>query len=64
MTLLVLLLTRSRFDQTAERRAFRKLTATLAAALGVSFGVFLLAGYLPAGLAGRVLYVWVFLPTY
>ena len=65
VTLIVLLLTRSRFDQTAERRALRKLTATLATALGVSFGVFLLAGYfLPAGLAGRVLYVWVFLPLW
>jgi lysylphosphatidylglycerol synthetase-like protein (DUF2156 family) len=65
VTLLVLLLTRSRFDQTAERRAFRKLTATLAAALSASFGVFLLAGYfLPAGLSGRVLYVGVFLPLW
>ncbi len=97
VTLIVLLVTRSRFDQTAGRRAVRKLMATVAAALGVSFGVFLLAGYLlrdqfgprpdfgvpawdvpvrflacmlfsnrflPAGLAGRVLYVLVFLPLW
>jgi lysylphosphatidylglycerol synthetase-like protein (DUF2156 family) len=94
VTLTVLLVTRSRFDQTADRRAVRKLTATLATALSVSFGAFLLLGYLlrehssprpefgvpardlpmrflaymlfsnrfrPAHLAGRLLYVWVFL---
>ncbi len=64
VTLTVLLVTRGRFDQTAERRAVRKLMATLATALSVSFGVFLLAGCLPAGLAGRVLYVWAFLPPW
>jgi lysylphosphatidylglycerol synthetase-like protein (DUF2156 family) len=64
VTLTVLLVTRGRFDQAAERRAVRKLMATLAAALSVSFGVLLLAGYLPAGLADRVLYVWVFLPPW
>jgi lysylphosphatidylglycerol synthetase-like protein (DUF2156 family) len=94
VTLIVLLVTRSRFDQTAGRRAVRKLTATLATALSVSFAAFLLLGYLPrehssprpefgvptrdlpmrflaymvfsdrflpAHLAGRLLYVWVFL---
>jgi phosphatidylglycerol lysyltransferase len=64
VTLTVLLVTRGRFGQTAERRAVRKLMATLAAALSAGFGVFLLAGYLPAGLAGRVLYAWVFLPPW
>jgi phosphatidylglycerol lysyltransferase len=94
VTLVVLLVTRSRFDQTAERQAVRKLTATLATALSASFAAFLLLGYLlrehsspgqefgvptwdlpmrflaymlfsnrflPAHLAGRLLYVWVFL---
>ena len=94
VTLMVLLVTRRRFDQTAGRRAVGKLTATLTAALGVSCAAFLLLGYLlrdhfsprpelgalardlpmrflagrlfsnhflPADLAGRVLYVWVFL---
>src|SRR5215472_4489655 len=94
VTLIVLLVTRRRFDQAAGRRAVRKLTATLAAALGVSCAAFLLLGYLlrdhfsprpgfgalvrdlpmrfvagrmsgnrflPADLAGRLLYVWVFL---
>ncbi len=94
VTLIVLLLTRTHFDQTADRWAVRKLTATLAAALGVSFGAFLLLGhllrghasplpefgvparqlpvrfvayvlfstrFLPAHLAGRLAYVWVFL---
>jgi lysylphosphatidylglycerol synthetase-like protein (DUF2156 family) len=94
VTLIVLLVTRRRFDQTGGRRVARKLTSTLATALGVSCGVFLLAGYLlrdhfnprpqfgalardlpvrflagrlpgngfiPADLAGRLLYVWVFL---
>ncbi|MGH3209792.1 MAG: phosphatidylglycerol lysyltransferase domain-containing protein, partial [Trebonia sp.] len=45
VTLIALLLTRSHFDQTADRRAIRKLTATLAIALSVSFGAFLLLGY-------------------
>lgn len=94
VTLIVLLVTRRRFDQTADGRAIRKLTATLATALGASWGAFLLLGYLlrdrssprpefggpaqdlpmrflacmlfsnrflPAGLVGRLLYVWVFL---
>lgn len=94
LTLIVLLVTRRHFDQSADRRAVRKLTATLVTALGVSFGAFLLLGYLlrehfrplsqfgvpardlpmrflaymlfsdrflPAHLAGRMLYVWVFL---
>jgi phosphatidylglycerol lysyltransferase len=93
VTLIVLLVTRRRFDQSAGRRAARKLTATLTTALGVSCGAFLLLGYLlrdhfsprpgfgvlaqdlpmrfgagrlsgdrflPADLAGRLLYVWVF----
>ena len=46
VTLIVLLITRRRFDQTADRRAVRKLTATLVTALGVSCGAFLLLGYL------------------
>jgi lysylphosphatidylglycerol synthetase-like protein (DUF2156 family) len=46
VTLIALLLTRRHFDQTADRRAIRKLTATLAAALSVSFGAFLLLGFL------------------
>ena len=94
VTLVVLLVTRSHFDQTAERRAIRKLAATLAFALSVSFEAFVLLNYLPrehssprpefgvpardlpmrflaymlfsnrflpAHLAGRRLYVWVFL---
>jgi lysylphosphatidylglycerol synthetase-like protein (DUF2156 family) len=94
VTLTVLLATRRRFDQTADRRAVRKLTATLITALGLSSGTFLLLGYLlrdhfsprpdfgvlaqdlpmrflagrlfgnrflPVDLAGRLLYVWVFL---
>jgi phosphatidylglycerol lysyltransferase len=94
VTLVVLLATRRRFDQTASRRAVRKLTVTLTTALGMSCGAFLLLGYLlrdhfsprpglgalaldlpmrflagrlfsnrflPADLAGRLLYVWVFL---
>ena len=94
VTLTVLAVTRRRFDQTAGRRAVRKLTATLAAAAGVSCAAFLLLGYLlrdhfsprpglgamardlpmrflagrlpassflPADLAGSVVYVWVFL---
>jgi lysylphosphatidylglycerol synthetase-like protein (DUF2156 family) len=93
-TLIVLLVTRHRFDQTADGRAVRKLAVALATALGVSLGAFLLLGYLlrghsslrpgaagsnqdlpvrflasmlfsnrflPAGLFGRLLYVWVFL---
>jgi phosphatidylglycerol lysyltransferase len=46
VTLIVLLVTRHRFDQTADRRAVRKLTDTLTIALGVSCGAFLLLGYL------------------
>jgi phosphatidylglycerol lysyltransferase len=46
VTLMVLLTTRRRFDQTSDGRAIRKLAATLAAALGVSWGAFLLLGYL------------------
>jgi phosphatidylglycerol lysyltransferase len=94
VTLTVLLVTRRRFDQTADGRAVRKLTATLATALGVSCGAFLVLGcllgehsarpsqfgvpardlpmrflacvlfsnrFLPAHLAGRVLYVWILL---
>jgi lysylphosphatidylglycerol synthetase-like protein (DUF2156 family) len=94
VTLIVLLVTRRRFDQTADGGAVRKLTATLTAALAVSWGAFLLLGYLlpdrsgarpqfggperylpmrflasmlfsdrflPAGVAGRLLYAWVFL---
>ena len=49
VTLLVLLVTRRRFDQTADGRAVRRLTATLATALGVSCGAFLLLDYLLAG---------------
>jgi phosphatidylglycerol lysyltransferase len=45
-TLMVLLVTRRRFDQTAGRRAVRKLTLTLTTALGVTCGAFLLFGYL------------------
>jgi phosphatidylglycerol lysyltransferase len=94
VTLTVLLVTRRRFDQTAGRRAVRKLTATVTTVLGLSCGAFLLLGYLlrghfsprpefgvlaqdlpirflagrlssnrflPADLAGRLLYVGVFL---
>jgi phosphatidylglycerol lysyltransferase len=94
VTLIVLLVTRHRFDQTAGHRAVRKLTAAVTAALGLSCGAFLLLGYLlrdhfsprpqfgvlaqdlparflagrmssnrflPADLAGRLLYVGVFL---
>jgi lysylphosphatidylglycerol synthetase-like protein (DUF2156 family) len=46
VTLIVLLVTRRRFDQTAGRRAVRKLTATLTFALGMSCAAFLLLGYL------------------
>ena len=46
VTLTVLLVTRRRFDQTADGSAVRKLTATLATALGVSCGAFVLLGYL------------------
>jgi phosphatidylglycerol lysyltransferase len=93
-TLMVLLSTRRRFDQTSDGRAVRKLTATLITALGVSWGGFLLLDYLlrdgssrrlqfgglardlpirfldsmlfsnrflPANLAGRLLYAGVFL---
>jgi len=94
VTLMVLLVTRRRFDQTADRRAVQKLTATVTTALSVSCAAFLLLGYLlrdhlsprpqfgvlaqdlpvrflagrlssnrflPADLAGRLLYLWVFL---
>jgi phosphatidylglycerol lysyltransferase len=46
VTLLVLLVTRRYFDQTADGRAVRRLAATLATALGLSCGAFLLLGYL------------------
>jgi phosphatidylglycerol lysyltransferase len=46
VTLMTLLITRRRFDQASDGRAVRKLTATLAAALTVSGGAFLLLGYL------------------
>jgi lysylphosphatidylglycerol synthetase-like protein (DUF2156 family) len=47
VTLVALLLTRRHFDQNADRRAVRKVTATLAIAVIVSCGAFLLLGYLP-----------------
>ena len=46
VTLMMLLITRRRFDQTSDGRAVRKLTATLAIALCASWGAFLLLGYL------------------
>jgi len=46
VTLIVLLVTRRRFDQTGGRQAARKLTAAVTTALGVSCGAFLLLGYL------------------
>ena len=62
VTLVVLLVTCRRFDQTADGEAVRKLTATLAAALGVCLGAFLLLGYLlrdhqgpPTAAGGRAL---------
>lgn len=94
VTLIVLLATRRRFDQTADRSAVRRLTVTLAAAMGLACGLFLVLGYLlrdhfsprpgftgllqdlplrfisgrlfstwflPADLAGRLVYEWVFL---
>jgi lysylphosphatidylglycerol synthetase-like protein (DUF2156 family) len=94
VTLIVLLVTRRRFDQTGGRRTVRKLTATVTTALGVCCGAFVLLGYLlrdhftprpkfgalaqdlpvrflagrlsgsrflPADLAGNLLYLWVFL---
>jgi phosphatidylglycerol lysyltransferase len=95
VTLIVLLVTRRHFDQTADPRTARKLTTTVTAALGVSCAAFLLLAYLPRdhfsprpgfgvlaqdlpawflpgrlfgsrfflpeGLAGRLLCVWVFL---
>jgi phosphatidylglycerol lysyltransferase len=55
VTLMMLLATRRRFDQTSDGRAVRKLTATLAAALGASSGAFLLLGYLlPDGSSARL----------
>jgi phosphatidylglycerol lysyltransferase len=64
VTLVVLLATRRRFDQTADGRAVRKLTATLAVALGVSCGVDMLFSnrFLPSDLLRRLLYLWLFLP--
>ena len=54
LTLTLLLATRRHFDQTADARAVRKLTVTLATALGVCGGAFLLLGYLlPGGLGLR-----------
>ncbi len=52
VTLIALLLTRRHFDQTADGRAVRKLTAALAIAVGVSCGAFLLLGYLLPDRAG------------
>jgi lysylphosphatidylglycerol synthetase-like protein (DUF2156 family) len=52
-TLLMLLVTRRRFDQTADRRAVRRLTATLGTALGLSCGAFLLLSYLLRGHPSR-----------
>lgn len=46
VTLIALLVTRRRFDQSGDGRAVRKLTVTLATALGVALGAFLLLGYL------------------
>jgi lysylphosphatidylglycerol synthetase-like protein (DUF2156 family) len=46
VTLVVLLVTRRRFDQVADRQAAGKLAAIVAAALGASCGVFLLLGSL------------------
>jgi lysylphosphatidylglycerol synthetase-like protein (DUF2156 family) len=46
VTLIVLLVTRRRFDQTGGHRTVRKLTATVTTALGVCCGAFLLLGYL------------------
>ena len=46
VTLIVLLVTCRRFDQTADRGAVRKLTATLTVALGATGGAYLLLGYL------------------
>lgn len=52
MTLMVLLATRRHFDETAERKAARKLIATLAAAVSASFGAFLLLCYLQREYSG------------
>lgn len=49
VTLVVLLMTRRRFDLTAGRQAARRLTATLAGTLAAGCGTFLLSGYLLAG---------------
>lgn len=46
VTVIVLLVTRRRFDQTADRGAVRKLTATLTTAVGLSGSAFLLFGFL------------------
>jgi phosphatidylglycerol lysyltransferase len=94
VTLIVLLATRRRFDQSAGRRAVRRLAAVLGAALSASFGTFVTLEYLqrwrsgprpgygvparalptrfltymlfghrslPAGIAGRLLYLSIFL---
>jgi lysylphosphatidylglycerol synthetase-like protein (DUF2156 family) len=59
VTLISLLITRRRFDQTSDGRAVRKLTATLATALGVSWGAFLLLGYLLRdGSSARLEFGW------
>jgi lysylphosphatidylglycerol synthetase-like protein (DUF2156 family) len=52
VTLIVLLVTRRRFGQTAGRRTARKLTVTLAAALGVSCAAFVLLASLLRDQAG------------
>ena len=52
VTLTVLLVTRRRFDQVADRQAAGKLAAIVAAAFGASLGAFLLLGYLLQDQAG------------
>ena len=52
VTLAVLLVTRRRFDQVADRQAARKLMAIVAVALGASCGAFLLLGHLLRDQAG------------
>jgi phosphatidylglycerol lysyltransferase len=52
VTLTVLLVTRRRFDQVADRQAAGKLAAIVAAAFGASLGAFLLLGYLLRDQAG------------
>jgi phosphatidylglycerol lysyltransferase len=53
VTLVVLLVTYRRFDQTADSGAVRKLTATLTAALGATLCAFLLLGSLLRDSSGR-----------